>query len=617
MQPTLERLAYGVALKHAVRLGGGVKVPDHRQHVVVLRLPIGANCKEYERAALDLVWRTTELSNVDAVWPRVDRRGKLQLDLVLDAMNGRGSFVIIWPPGHDLPEEFDVAADQIIDVDPVRPYHLVAAAKSLSGQVLGLADAKALLDFPLTSMFAALRFGRPAEDALARLRRMSQLSVPNTEKPNLENLVGYGDAKVWGLSLAKDIRDWTEGRLSWSDIDRGLLLSGPPGTGKTMFAAALATSCGAHLVATSAARWQSAGYLSDTLTAMRRSFDEAISNKPSILFLDELDAIGDRARLGSDGHELYWTQCINLLLELMDGHTKLEGVVVVGATNHPEAIDAALLRPGRLDRHLRIGLPDLGERKHLARTYFGKHLSAKDVDSIAAVTAGFTGATFEQAGRQVRREARRLKSEVSIEMIMRALPPARRLEGPRRRLIAVHEAAHAILALHLQLGTLDHVVVLDAASGPQPVGFARLMVKDDNEMDRQLHLDRIAFYLAGRAAEEELLGTAYVGAGGGQGSDLQIATDIATEMEISFGMGEGLSYFEAGTPLLRDRLRSSNPDIALRVERVLVREMARAREIVRRRRAAIEVLAELLERRGHAEGMEVAKILAETEDLAA
>ncbi len=88
-------------------------------------------------------------------------------------------------------------------------------------------------------------------------------------------------------------------------------------------------------------------------------------------------------------------------------------------------------------------------------------------------------------------------------------------------------------------------------------------------------------------------------------------------MEISFGMGEGLSYFEAGTPLLRDRLRSSNPDIALRVERVLVREMARAREIVRRRRAAIEVLAELLERRGHAEGMEVAKILAETEDLAA
>ncbi|TCM63364.1 ATP-dependent Zn protease [Rhizobium sp. BK068] len=614
---TMERLAYRFALKNAVRLGGGFRKLGYRQCVIALRLPVGANCAEYEIAALDLVQETPELSNFNAVWPKIDRRGKLHLDVVLDAMNDAGSFLIVWPPGQDLPNEFKLAADRVVDVDPVRPFHLAAAARSLSGQVLELADAKKLLEYPLASVFAALRRGRPAKDALERLASMQQVSLPASDEPSLENLVGYGDAKIWGLSLAEDIREWKQGGLSWSDIDRGLLLSGPPGTGKTMFAGALARSCDVHLVATSAARWQSAGYLNDTLTAMRRSFEEAISNKPSILFLDEIDAIGDRAHLGNSEHKLYWTQCINLLLELMDGHSKLEGVVVIGATNHPDAIDPALLRPGRLDRHLTIALPDLAERKHLAHTYFGHHLSTEDVNRIAAATAGFTGAAFEQAGRQARREARRAKSDVSVEMVMRALPPATKLEGARRRMVGIHEAAHAVVAVHLELGTLEAVVVSQEARDPQPFGFARLVVKEDNDPNRQHHLDRIAFFLAGRAAEEELLGTAFAGAAGTDGSDLQRATDIATELEVSLGMGEGLSYFEASTPVLRDRLRRSNPEIAARVERVLVREMERSREIVRRRRAAIELLADTLDKRGHVEGAEVAKILTETEELAA
>ncbi|CCM75332.1 hypothetical protein BN77_2475 [Rhizobium mesoamericanum STM3625] len=113
-----------------------------------------------------------------------------------------------------------------------------------------------------------------------------------------------------------------------------------------------------------------------------------------------------------------------------------------------------------------------------------------------------------------------------------------------------------------------------------------------------------------------MLGTAFAGAGGFDGSGLHRATDIATVLEVSLGMGEGLSYFDASTPVLRDRLRRINPEIAARVERVLVREMERCREIVRHRRRAIELLADALEKRGHVEGEEVSRILAETEELA-
>lgn len=131
---------------------------------------------------------------------------------------------------------------------------------------------------------------------------------------------------------------------------------------------------------------------------------------------------------------------VNFLLEMIDGHTQLDGVVIVGATNYPDAIDAALLRPGRLDRHIRISLPDGEERKHLSRIYVGHHLSEGDVEAIAAATAGFAGAHFEKAGRVARRVARRAGRSVSIDDVMSILPAPKRISGGERRMVAVHEA---------------------------------------------------------------------------------------------------------------------------------------------------------------------------------
>ncbi|CAN7442739.1 ATP-binding protein [Pararhizobium sp. LjRoot235] len=136
-----------------------------------------------------------------------------------------------------------------------------------------------------------------------------------------------------------------------------MLLSDPPGCGKTSFAAALARTCGVKLVLASAARWQAMGHLGDLLKAMRRAFDDATKNSTSILFIDEFDSFGDRQALSGDNAS-YSRQVVNGLLECMDGVRGREGVIVIGATNFPALIDEALLRPGRLERHCAIPLPE-------------------------------------------------------------------------------------------------------------------------------------------------------------------------------------------------------------------------------------------------------------------
>lgn len=612
---TLERLTYALTLKSAARLGGAFKKnPTERQIVIVLRIPFGSDLDEYVAAATILVATTASLAGYEISSPKLGSRGGIDGELLHSQLKSRHSILVIWPSEYELPREIDLAADRVVDVGAVRAFHLAAAAKEFTGQNINVEDARNMLEHPPSEVFAAFRAGRPAAEVLARLASVrKEPERPSVEaSPSLDELVGYGEAKTWGLALAKDIESWRNGTIDWGDVDRGLLLSGAPGTGKTMFAGALARTCDARLVATSVARWQSAGHLDDTLKAMRKSFEEASANRPSILFIDEFDGIADRSRIAGTVHETYWAQVINFLLELIDGHDRLEGVVVIGATNYPEGIDPALLRPGRIDRHIQIALPDTEERKHLARSCFGAHLSDAELNAIAAATAGLTGASFQKASRDAKRVARVEGKPVSLANVMSALPPTRKITGGERRTIATHEAGHAVVGVRLGVGLLNTVAVPWETHAGQPLGFAHFEVEESQLRERQGCLDRIAVLLAGRAAEEVVIGSAFDGAGDAEGCDLHKASDLATRMEVQLGMGEGLGYFNLTSVEQRDRFRRSNPGVAARVERVLLREMERSREIVTRFRDAIGKIADVLVERASIEGEEVRRILGET-----
>lgn len=178
----------------------------------------------------------------------------------------------------------------------------------------------------------------------------------------VESLSGYGDAQIWALDLKQDLDAWDKKEVDWSDLSTRLLLSGPPGTGKTTYAKALCNTLQIPLISTSVARWLEASHLGDVLAAISTTFKYANANSPCILFIDEIDNIGSRnggvsaGANSGNGHKNddYWASLINRLLELLDGTAKTDGVILVGATNRPEKIDPALLRSGRLEKHIII-----------------------------------------------------------------------------------------------------------------------------------------------------------------------------------------------------------------------------------------------------------------------
>ncbi|MHA6643002.1 AAA family ATPase [Mesorhizobium sp. A623] len=207
----------------------------------------------------------------------------------------------------------------------------------------------------------------------------------------VETLSGYGEAKDWALGLKSDLVLWRAGKLAWEDLSTKLLLSGPPGTGKTIFARALGNTLQVPLIVSSVASWLEPGYLGDVLKRMSAAFAEAEAHKPAILFIDEFDGIGQRGTTGD--WVSYWNSVVNRLLELLDGAAKTDGVIIVGATNNAAIIDAALLRSGRLEKHIEIPRPDTAALIGILRHHLGDDLDSV-VDS-APLQFPSDGATAE------------------------------------------------------------------------------------------------------------------------------------------------------------------------------------------------------------------------------
>lgn len=209
----------------------------------------------------------------------------------------------------------------------------------------------------------------------------------------VETLTGYGEAAEWAKSLKADLELWRAGELPWEEMSTKLLLSGPPGTGKTTFARALCNSLQIPLIATSVATWTEPGYFGDVLKRMKACFAEAEGMKPAVLFIDELDGIGIRRRRGEWAE--YTNGIINRALELLDGTARSSGVIVVAATNHPEMIDPALLRSGRLESHITVPPPDTAALVGILRHHLRADLDAIVASAPAQVTESFGTAKID------------------------------------------------------------------------------------------------------------------------------------------------------------------------------------------------------------------------------
>ena len=205
----------------------------------------------------------------------------------------------------------------------------------------------------------------------------------------VENLSGYGDAQQWAIDLKQDLDAWQNGEVDWSELSTRLLLSGPPGTGKTTYARALCNTLRIPLVSTSVARWLEASNLGDVLAAISATFKYANANSPCILFIDEIDNIGSRNGGASQSNNYknndYWSSLINRLLELLDGVAKTDGVIILGATNRPDKIDPALLRSGRLEKHIIIPPPNAEALVGIIAHHLGHDLN--DIIEQGAETA--------------------------------------------------------------------------------------------------------------------------------------------------------------------------------------------------------------------------------------
>lgn len=233
--------------------------------------------------------------------------------------------------------------------------------------------------------------------------------------------------EAWVQALLRDIADYRAGRIGWADVDRGAVISGPPGCGKTTLALALAEQAGVPLISGSHALWQSHGHQGEMLKAMRRSFGEARAAAPCILFLDELDSFPDR-RSASGENAGYMQQVVNALLAELDGAVSREGVVVVGACNNASLLDPALTRPGRLERVLVLGRPNAAGIEAALRVHLATELVNEPLVDVAVLAHGMTGAEAEAAVRAAKRSARTRGAALTKGDLMLAIAEARGLD---------------------------------------------------------------------------------------------------------------------------------------------------------------------------------------------
>jgi cell division protease FtsH len=439
----------------------------------------------------------------------------------------------------------------------------------------------------------------------------AKVYVETDTKVTFRDVAGVDEAKYELQEVVAFLRDPKSfGRLG-ARIPKGVLLIGPPGTGKTLLARAVAGEAGVSFFSISGSEFVEM-FVGVGAARVRDLFEQARRAAPCIIFIDELDALGRSRMPGTFGGYDEKEQTLNQLLAELDGFDASTGVILLAATNRPEVLDPALLRPGRFDRQVLVDRPDRIGRREILKVHVAKVQLAPnvDLDQIAGLTPGFTGADLANLVNEAAIVATRRKGDavtlddftVAIERIIAGLEKKSRVLGPEeRRRVAYHEMGHALVAATLPGVDPVHKVSI-IPRGVGALGYTIQRPTEDRFLLAQHDLEnRISVLMGGRAAEALIFdGEISTGAS----DDLQRATEIATEMVTRYGMNETVgprTYAPPPQPFLTgttaNRVEASEAterEIDLAVRDILEKAFDRATEVLRTRWGDLDEGARLL-----------------------
>jgi cell division protease FtsH len=503
---------------------------------------------------------------------------------------------------------------------------IIVKAKSGSGWVTALTYILPFVIFLLFWLFIINQMQGGGSKVMSFGKSRAKRMSADSPKITFRDVAGVDEA----VEELHEIKEFLENPKKFqalgARIPKGVLLYGPPGTGKTLLARAVAGEAGVPFFSISGSDFVEM-FVGVGASRVRDLFEQAKQNSPCIIFMDEIDAVGRHRGAGMGGGHDEREQTLNQLLVEMDGFTMTDNIILIAATNRPDILDPALLRPGRFDRQIVVDRPDRKGRAKILEVHTrGKPLAkAIELDQLAGQTPGFTGADLQNlvneaallAARQGRREIDHLQLEEGIMRVIAGPEKKTRVMSEKeRRITAYHEMGHAIVAHYLE--NTDPVHKISVISRGQALGYTISLPTEDKFLTTRAELqDTMAMTLGGRAAEELVFSEVTSGAS----NDLEKVTATAKQMVMRFGMSEKLGPrvfgHDHGQPFL-GREFSSEPDYSDDIAREIDGEIRRiveqahqaARDILAQHKDGLDTTSEILLRRETIESEQFTDLLA-------
>jgi cell division protease FtsH len=471
------------------------------------------------------------------------------------------------------------------------------------------------------------RMGQRGQSLFSMGKSKAKLYKAEREKTTFDDIAGSGGVKTELREIIQFLREPQRYYRLGAETPRGVLLLGPPGTGKTLFARAVAGEADAPFFSITGSDFMEM-FVGVGASRVRDMFAQAKRQKPAIIFIDELDSIGRTRGAGLGGGHDEREQTLNQLLSEMDGFEPNESVIVMAATNRPDILDPALLRPGRFDRRITIDLPSMKDRLEILKIHARNkpvHQSV-DLERYARSTPGFSGADLanmlNEAALMAARKGKEVVEEEDLEaardkIVMGLERENVALTEEECRLIAYHESGHAVVAVTVPHADPVHKVTI-VPRGRAMGHTSQLPEEDRYIVTREYIVDRLAVMMGGRASEHLVLGTTTSGAE----NDLKEATKLARRMVLDWGMSTRLGQVALGgrrghvflgeeIAQGREYSESTTREVDEEVKAILGDAYERARSILEDGREGLDLIADTLMEREEITGGEVYKLLKE------